>query len=76
MFNVSIMDHTQSIFDGKAVSVVLPGEEGEFEVLDFHRSIMTLLKKGNISVDDVAFPINKGAARFYKDTLVVLIERE
>ena len=74
MFKVSIMDHTQVIFDGKASSVILPGDYGEFELLAFHRPILSLLRRGNIVIDDVSFPVAKGIARFYKDELVALVE--
>jgi len=74
MFNVSVMDHSQIIFNGKATSVVLPGDYGEFEVLNFHRPILSLLKRGNIIIDGVIFPIARGIARFYKDELVALVE--
>lgn len=74
MFSVSMMDHTQVIFEGKAKSVVLPGDYGEFEILDFHRPILSLLKRGSITIDGVSFPISKGIARFHKDELVALVE--
>jgi F0F1-type ATP synthase epsilon subunit len=74
MFNVSVMDHTQVIFSGSAKSVILPGDYGEFEVLDFHKPIMSLLKRGSIIVDGVSFPISKGIARFLKNDLMALVE--
>jgi len=74
MFKVSIMDHAHIIFNGKASSVILPGVYGEFELLDFHRPILSLLRKGNIVIDDVSFPVAKGIMRFYKDELVALVE--
>lgn len=67
-------DHTKIIFDGVANSVILPGDYGEFEILDFHFPIISLLKRGNIIIDGVAFPISSGIARFWKSELVALVE--
>lgn len=74
MFNVSVMDHSQVIFSGSAKSVILPGDYGEFEVLDFHKPILSLLKRGSIVIDGVSFPVSKGIARFMGNDLVALVE--
>jgi F0F1-type ATP synthase epsilon subunit len=74
MFRISIIKLNQVVFEGSANSVVLPGEEGEFEIMDFHRDIMSLLKRGNITIDGIDFPIEKGIANFAKDKLDVFVE--
>ena len=74
MIEVSIMNQAQVIFDGIANSVILPGDYGEFEVLPFHWPIVSLLKEGEIIIDDMGFPISKGIARFSDDKLVALVE--
>jgi len=74
MFKVSIIDHKDVIFDGKAKSVILPGDTGEFEILDFHHPIVSLLKDGNIIIDGTNFPIGRGIAKFHRAKLVILVE--
>ncbi len=74
MFNVAILDPAHVIFDGMANSVVLPGDDGEFEVLDFHKPIVSFLRRGEIIIDNMGFPISRGIARFYKDKLIALVE--
>lgn len=74
MFNVTLLDQAHVIFDGMAKSVILPGEEGEFEVLDFHKPIVTSLSRGEIIVDDMGFPISRGIMRFHKEQMIVLVE--
>lgn len=74
MFNVAILDQAHVIFDGMANSVVLPGDDGEFEVLDFHKPIVSFLRRGEIIIDNMGFPISRGIARFYKDRLIALVE--
>jgi F0F1-type ATP synthase epsilon subunit len=68
------MNQAQVIFNGVANSVVLPGDYGEFEVLPFHWPVVSLLKKGEIIIDNMGFPISKGIARFTDEKLVALVE--
>jgi F0F1-type ATP synthase epsilon subunit len=68
------MDHRRIIFEGVASRVTLPGDYGEFEVLDFHKTIISLLVKGDVIIDDTNFPISKGIAKYCKGELVALVE--
>jgi len=74
MFKVMVISNTQTIFEGQAESVILPGDEGEYEILDFHRPIISLLKRGNIVIDGVDFPVRKGVAKFSEEELVAFVE--
>ena len=74
MFNVTVLDQANVIFNGIANSVVLPGDEGEFEILDFHKPIVSFLKRGDIIIDEMGFPISRGIIRFYKNQLIALVE--
>jgi len=74
MLKVSVMDQRQVLFDGVAHSVILPGDYGEFEVLEFHKTIISLLKQGEIIIDNVGFPISRGIVRMKDDELVALVE--
>ena len=40
----------QTLFEGEALSVTLPGAAGEMTVLSEHMPIITTLKKGEITV--------------------------
>lgn len=74
MFNVTVLDQAHVIFDGMASSVTLPGEEGEFEILDFHKPIVSFLKRGEIIIDNMGFPISRGIMKFHKEQLMALVE--
>lgn len=75
MFNVSILTPNRVLFEGEAWSVFLPGATGEFEVLEFHKSIVSLLQKGKIVIDwDKEITIKKGAMRMSSDELVAIVE--
>lgn len=75
MFKVTILNPNRTIYEGEAKSVFLPGDAGEFEVLEFHKPIISLLKPGEIIIDwDKSVAITKGVARMYKDELMALVE--
>ena len=75
MFKVMILNPKWTIYEGEAKSVSLPGEEGEFEVLDFHKPIISLLIKGEIVIDwKKSIPISKGIVKMYDDELIALVE--
>lgn len=62
------------LWDGHASSVSLPGEEGEFEVRDFHKPIISRLKKGVVVVDQNEFPIRSGIVKMDCQKLVAMVE--
>jgi len=74
MIQVSIINQAQIIFEGVANNVVLPGDYGEFEIMQFHWPIVSILIKGEIIIDNMGFPISKGIARFGEEKLVALVE--
>lgn len=63
-FTLTISKVNERVFQGDAVSVTLPGTEGEFTVLAHHEPLITLLKQGIIIVrtatETLEFPIEKG----------------
>jgi F0F1-type ATP synthase epsilon subunit len=78
MLTVSILDikTTAAILKEMASCVVLPGEEGEFSVMDFHQEIVACLKEGMVRVDEKHFiRIKKGIARMERNELSILVEQ-
>lgn len=74
-FKISIYMRDKTVFEGEGWSVFLPGDSGEFEIMAFHKSIMSLLKEGKVIVDqEKEFPVKKGIVRFHNEELVVLAE--
>jgi len=51
-FNVLVLNPERVIFEGKAKSLVFAGEAGVFEVLPFHKRLMSRLVHGVLFVDD------------------------
>ena len=76
MFKTTIMTSNNTLFEGEAWSVFLPGATGEFEILELHKPIVSLLKKGKIIIDgDREIFIKRGAARMSGDEFVAVVEQ-
>ena len=75
MFNVVIVSSKRTIYEGQARSVFLPGDLGEFEILEFHKPIISLLKHGEIIIDwKKSVAIRKGVAKMSRGEFVALVE--
>jgi F-type H+-transporting ATPase subunit epsilon len=77
-FHLTIARIGENLFDGEAVSVTLPGEEGTFTVMAHHEAFVTPLKTGEASVTTPegsvqTFPIEKGIAEVSSNQVTVLL---
>jgi len=78
-FKLEILTPNGVIYTGQAVSVVLPGEEGEFGVLAGHASLTTLLEAGVVDVEKEdksveAIVINWGVVQVDEEKVIILVE--
>lgn len=76
---LEILTPNGEIYNGYALSVTLPGEEGEFGVLAHHASVTTLLEAGVIDVEKEdksveSILVNWGVAQVDEEKVVVLVE--
>jgi F-type H+-transporting ATPase subunit epsilon len=76
---LEILTPSGSIYDGQAVSVTLPGEEGEFGVLPHHASLTTLLSAGVIDIEKEdksveSVVVNWGVVQVDEEKVVVLVD--
>jgi F-type H+-transporting ATPase subunit epsilon len=74
MFDVIIYSPEKQIFQGKASSVLFPGETGVFEILSYHKPLLSRLIGGNIVVDDKTFKIRCGIVGVSHNKATVVIE--
>ena len=72
--DVRVLSPWKIIFEGKAKSVILPGESGVFEVLAFHKPILSRLLTGILYVDESKIPIRRGIVKCYLNEVVVIVE--
>lgn len=78
-FKLEILTPNGEIFHDEAISVVLPGEEGEFGVLAGHSSLTTLLEAGVVDVEKKdktveSILINWGVVQVDEEKVIVLVE--
>ena len=72
---MTILNPKHVVFEGEAKSVFLPGDLAEFEIMDYHAPIISLLKPGDVVVDwKMRVPIKKGMVKFDKEECTILIE--
>ena len=76
---LEILTPNGEIFNGEALSVVLPGEEGEFGVLAGHASLTTLLTSGVVDVEKEdksveAIVISWGVVQVDEEKVIILVE--
>ncbi len=74
MLNVTIMNTAKVVFKGQAKSVIFPGDTGVFEVMSYHKRMMSRLLKGSIDVDGQQFPIERGIVRVDRNDVTVVVE--
>ena len=78
-FKLEILTPNGEIYNDQALSVVLPGEEGEFGVLAGHASLTTLLEAGVVDVEKEdksveSVVVNWGVVQVDEEKVVILVE--
>jgi F0F1-type ATP synthase epsilon subunit len=77
---IRILSSQEKLLEDEAKEVILPGEDGEFSVWDFHEPCLYRLRLGKIMVklrkekEKREFPIKRGLAKVEFDMLVALVE--
>lgn len=75
---VKIVSASELVYEGEAVSVVLPAKQGDMEILPCHLPILTILTAGLVVVksqngnDSIA--VSEGFARVHADHVDILVE--
>ncbi|MBI3011389.1 MAG: hypothetical protein HYY58_02720 [Candidatus Omnitrophica bacterium] len=76
MLEVAVLSPEALLFNGRARHVILPGEQGVFEVWPFHRPVVSRLLPGFIVVDGQPFPIRRGVVKVEHDTVTAIVEAD
>lgn len=74
--DVFVVSPRKVIFKGKADNLILPGEQGVFEVLAFHKRIVSRLVEGTMVVGDQEFPIKRGIIRVSQNKVTIIAEEK
>jgi F-type H+-transporting ATPase subunit epsilon len=76
---LEIITPEKKVFEGEVNSVLLPGTNGQFEILNNHAPIISTLKKGQVRVIDnnnktELFDINGGVIEMQNNKIIVLAD--
>ena len=76
---VEILTLEKTLLSTDAKSVIVPGKNGQFEMLNNHAPIISLLQSGNIKVTDnnnnkVNFEIISGSIEMSNNKITILAE--
>ena len=74
LLDVSVLSTRKIFFEGKAKSLTLPGESGFFEILPFHKPILSRLISGVMYVDEKKISIRRGIVQCHLNKITVIIE--
>lgn len=72
--DVTVLSPIEVIFEGKAKSIILPGEQGVFEVLPFHKRILSRLISGTVFIDEQSLPVRRGIVRVNQNKVTIIVE--
>ncbi len=74
LLDVTVFNPTKILFQGKARNVIVPGEMGTFEILPFHKCIMSRLMKGVLYIEDHPIALQRGIVKADKNSVTIIIE--
>ena len=72
--DVIVLSPKEVIFEGKASSMVVPGEQGVFEILPFHKRIISRLISGTLFINGQGFSIRRGIVKVNKNRVIIILE--
>ena len=73
-FYVLIVTLDRIVYEGQAKSLILPGEKGVFEVLPYHKKLLSQLVQGPVILDGQTFPIRRGVVKAGPSEVTVVVE--
>lgn len=72
--DVTLLNQEKVLFEGKAETVIVPGEQGIFEILPFHKQIISRLISGTLKIDDKDFYVRRGVIRANNNKVTLIVE--
>jgi len=78
---VEILTLEEVLFSKEALSVIVPGESGTFEMLDNHAPIISTLQKGTVKITDTnnqqtSIELAGGSIEMSNNKVTILAETE
>ena len=75
MIEVQLISSEEVVFEGKANSVIFPGEYGVFEILPYHKPLAGRLVAGDVIIDGRFYPIRRGLVGLNHNKATIIVER-
>ena len=75
-FRVLVATPERVVFEGNAKSLILPGERGVFEVMPYHKRLLSRLVRGVLSLDGSELKIRRGVAKVGLNDVTVIVEED
>ena len=75
-FRVLVATPERVIYEGKAKSLILPGERGVFEIQSYHKRFLSRLVRGVMNLDGSEFKIKRGVAKVGLNDVTVIVEED
>lgn len=72
--SVSVLSPRGLLFEGKAKSLILPGEQGVFEILPFHKRLLSRLVSGPLFIDEKSLKIKRGVVKVDQNIVTIIAE--
>jgi F0F1-type ATP synthase epsilon subunit len=76
MLDVVVLTLGKILFEGKAKSVILPGEKGTFEVLPYHKPLLSRLITGPLIIDGQHIFIKRGIVKVALNKVMAVVEEK
>ena len=76
MLKLKIVSPERIEFDGEVDQVIVPGTQGQFEILSNHAPIISTLQKGKVVYDGQELDILGGFVEVQKNVVSVCIEKQ
>lgn len=75
---LDIVTPDKKVFEGDVSSVIMPGSDGQFEVLDNHASLIASLASGEVKIktngQNLVFQIDGGMVEVLDNKVAILAE--
>ena len=78
---VEILTLEEVLLSKEVKSVIVPGKSGDFEMLDNHAPIISILEKGTVKVTDmnneeISIKLSGGSIEMSNNKITILAEKE
>jgi len=75
---LEIITPEKKVFEGEVSSIMVPGAQGRFQMLDNHASIISTLINGTVKVKtakgEESFELSGGVVEMLKNKIIILAE--